>query len=116
MPSKQEIGLIWRLFEAINKRDIEAALAVLHPDVDWPNGAEAHRIRGREALRSRWLVLWAEMTPTVTPLGCYETTDGLSIAVHQTVRGRDGALLHEEHAHHLYRFKDELVQRLEIYP
>jgi hypothetical protein len=116
MPSKLEIGLIWRLFEAINKRDIEAALDVLHPDVDWPNGPEAQRICGLEALRSCWLVSWAEMTPTVTPLGCCETTDGLSIAVHQIVRDRNGALLHDGHAHHLYRFKDELIHRLEIYP
>ena len=116
MPSKQEIGLIWRLFEAINQTDIEAALAVLHPDVDWPGGLEVRRLRGRESIRSCWLAAWAETTRSVTGLGCCETTDGLSVVVHQVVRNLNGALLQDRYTRHVFWFKDELIHRLEIYP
>jgi len=32
--------LFVKTYAAFNARDIEAVLAVLHPDVDWPNGWE----------------------------------------------------------------------------
>jgi hypothetical protein len=35
--SEQE-RLLLRAYQAFNARDDEAALALLHPDVDWPNG------------------------------------------------------------------------------
>jgi hypothetical protein len=35
-----EERLLRAAYEAFNARDIEAALALVHPEVDWPNGIE----------------------------------------------------------------------------
>jgi ketosteroid isomerase-like protein len=37
--------------QAFNARDFEAVLAMLHPDVDWPNRIEGGRIPGRDNVR-----------------------------------------------------------------
>jgi hypothetical protein len=36
------------------------------------------------------------------------------VLVHQVVRSPDGALLADEHVHHVYTFRDELVHRMDI--
>jgi hypothetical protein len=38
MPAHED--LLQTLYGAFNARDIDAALAGMHPDVDWPNGME----------------------------------------------------------------------------
>jgi ketosteroid isomerase-like protein len=42
--------LITKTYAAFNARDIESVLAVMHPDVDWPNGFEEGRVRGHDEL------------------------------------------------------------------
>jgi len=39
MPTDRD--LLSSAYDAFNARDIAAALAIMHPDVDWPNGMEA---------------------------------------------------------------------------
>ena len=34
-------ALLRRAYDAFNARDIEAAIALMHPEVDWPNPMEA---------------------------------------------------------------------------
>jgi hypothetical protein len=47
--------LLTRTYGAFNARDIDAVLAVLHPEVDWPNGMEGGRVHGHAAERHRTL-------------------------------------------------------------
>ena len=46
--------LLRRAYEAFNARDVDAVLALMHPDVDWPNGMEGGRVLGRAAVREYW--------------------------------------------------------------
>jgi ketosteroid isomerase-like protein len=46
--------LITKTYAAFNARDIESVLAVMHPDVDWPNGWERGRVRGHDEVRKYW--------------------------------------------------------------
>jgi ketosteroid isomerase-like protein len=48
----EEERLLRRAYAAFNARDIDAALALMHPDVDWPNGMEGGREVGHEAVRT----------------------------------------------------------------
>lgn len=41
-------------YAAFDARDLDAAIALLHPDVDWANGWEGGRVRGRAAVREYW--------------------------------------------------------------
>ncbi|MDQ2842107.1 MAG: nuclear transport factor 2 family protein, partial [Acidobacteriota bacterium] len=51
--------LLLQLYAAFNARNIDAVLPALHPDVDWPNGWEGGRMRGRDAVRAYWTRQWA---------------------------------------------------------
>jgi hypothetical protein len=48
---KEQERLLGRIYEAFNRRDIDAVLAALHPAVDWPNGWEGGRGNRRPANR-----------------------------------------------------------------
>jgi SnoaL-like domain len=42
------------LYEACNRRDIDAVLAMMNGEVDWPNAWKGGRLNGREAVRAYW--------------------------------------------------------------
>ncbi len=44
-------ALLTKSYAAFNARDIEAVLAVMHVDVDWPNGMEGGRVLGHDEVR-----------------------------------------------------------------
>ena len=103
------------LYAAFNARAIDAALAAMTADVDWPNGWEGGRIAGREAVRDYWLRQWLEIDSRVEPVEITRGEDGRwTVLVHQVVRSPDGALLADEHVHHVYAFREELVERMDI--
>jgi hypothetical protein len=41
-------------YRAFNARDIDAAVELMHPEVDWPNAWEGGRGIGRAAVRQYW--------------------------------------------------------------
>jgi ketosteroid isomerase-like protein len=102
-------------YAAFNNRAIDAVLAEMTADVDWPNGWEGGRIAGREAVRDYWQRQWVAIDGRVEPVEITPREDGRwTVLVHQVVRSPDGALLADEHVHHVYTFRDELVQRMDI--
>jgi hypothetical protein len=108
-------ALLERIYAAFNARDIEAVLAVMHPDVDWPNGMEGGRILGRDAVRDYWTRQWHTIDPRVEPCGF--TIDGagrIVVDVHQVVRDPGGALLADRMVQHVYVLVDGLIRRMEI--
>ena len=46
--------LLRRAYAAFNARDVEAAVALMREDVDWPNGMEGGRVHGRNGVRAYW--------------------------------------------------------------
>ncbi len=41
-------------YAAFNARDLDAAIELMHPEVDWPNAWEGGRAIGREAVLDYW--------------------------------------------------------------
>jgi quercetin dioxygenase-like cupin family protein len=102
-------------YSAFNGRDIEAALAQMTDDVDWPNAWEGGRVVGHDAVREYWTRQWSEIDPTVEPLDLSERADGtIAVDVHQVVRSHDGALLDEGRVAHVYAFRGGLVARMDV--
>ena len=102
-------------YDAFNARDIEAAIAALTPDVDWPNAWEGGRVRGPDAVRDYWLRQWAAIDPHVEPVSIRRRPDGrLAVEVEQVVRDLDGASLLEGRVLHVYTLRDGLVARMDI--
>lgn len=103
------------LYEAFNRRDIDAVLAMMSSEVDWPNAWKGGRLTGREAVRDYWTAQWAEIDPRVEPLSVTERADGsLAVRVRQVVRSPDGELLGEGEVVHVYRIRDGLIDRMDV--
>jgi hypothetical protein len=59
--------LLRRTYVAFNARDIDAALATMSAEVDWPNAWEGGRVVGHAAVRDYWERQWAAIDPSVEP-------------------------------------------------
>lgn len=106
-------------YRAFNARDVEAALELMHPDVDWPNAWEGGRVRGLAAVRDYWNRQFAAVSSAVEPHRFTEESDGsVTVDVQQVVRdAHTGALLSDSRVSHRYRLKDGLVVCMDVeYP
>jgi len=50
--------LLTMTYAKFNARDLEGVLRTLDADVDWPNGMEGGRVRGRDGVREYWTRQW----------------------------------------------------------
>jgi ketosteroid isomerase-like protein len=108
--------ILRRAYTAFNARDIEAALALMHPDVDWPNGMEGGRERGREAVRAYWTRQFGLIDSHVEPERFAEDEEGrVVVTVHQVVRDLTGALVSDRRVRHVYTLRDGLIARMDIH-
>jgi ketosteroid isomerase-like protein len=107
--------LLIRTYDAFNRRDTDTVLATLHVDVDWPNGMEGGRVHGREAVRQYWLRQWTQINPRVEPQRFHtDPTGAIIVDVRQQVRDLAGNLVTDTIVQHVYRFRDGLIQSMEI--
>ena len=103
------------LYHAFNRRDLDAVLTRMRPEVDWPNAWEGGRLRGRAAVRDYWERQWAEIDPKVVPAAFTRRPDGrVDVEVDQTVRDRAGEPLGEGRVRHVYALRDGLVLRMDV--
>jgi SnoaL-like domain len=63
-----DVKLLRRVYALFNGREIESALAAMHPDVVWANGMEGGHVHGRDEVRSYWKRQWATIDPHVEPV------------------------------------------------
>ena len=103
-------------YAAFNARDVDAAIELMDPDVDWPNAWEGGRVVGRAAVRDYWNRQFAAISSNVEPEGFTEEPDGaITVDVHQVVHdARSGELISDYHVRHRYRFEDELIVRMDV--
>jgi ketosteroid isomerase-like protein len=102
-------------YAAFNARNVDAALATMHPDVDWPNGMEGGRVRGHQGVRGYWTRQWTLIDPNVEPLSFTRTEDGkIAVDVRQVVHDGEGKLLLDQRVQHVYRVENGLVREMEI--
>jgi ketosteroid isomerase-like protein len=103
------------LYEAFNRRDVDACLAAMTPDVDWANGWQGGRVVGRDAVRNYWRRQWAEIDSTAEPTAVTERPDGtIEVAVHLVARDKQGSLLSDGQGRHVYHFRGDLIARMTI--
>jgi hypothetical protein len=103
-----------RTYVAFNARDIGTVLAVMHPDVLWPNGMEGGTVVGHAAVVPTD-AQWALIDPRVEPRGFAVEADGrVAVTVHQLVRDLAGTVLKEATVEHVYAFEDGLIKSMEI--
>ena len=104
-------------YDAFNRRDIDAALALMTDDVAWANGWEGGYVHGQDEVRAYWLRQWAAIDPHVEPRSITLTPAGsIDVEVDQTVRDADGKLLSSARVHHLYTMRSGRVARFDLAP
>jgi hypothetical protein len=112
-----EIELLHAAYAAFNARDIDAALALMTPDVLWPRAFKGGFVRGPEEVRAYWTEQWSEISGHVEPVSFYSEENGrILVDVHQVVRDLAGTVLADEHVGHRFTFEHGLIQAMEVCP
>jgi len=107
--------LLEQAYAAFNARDIDAALATMHPDVIWPNGMEGGYVYGHNGVRDYWLRQWRLIDPRVEPVKFPSDQDGcILVEVHQVVRNLAGDILKDQMVQHAYIVESGRIKRMDI--
>jgi ketosteroid isomerase-like protein len=103
-------------YAAFNARDVDAAIELMDPDVDWPNAWEGGRVTGRRAVAAYWVRQFESIQSTVEPERFdLESDGGIAVTVHQVVRdAKTGDLLSDARVIHRYRLAQGLVLRMDV--
>jgi ketosteroid isomerase-like protein len=103
-------------YRAFNARDVNAAVELMHPDVDWPNAWEGGRVTGRDAVTDYWRRQFEAISSNVEPEGFTEEPDGsLTVDVHAVVHdAKTGELLSDSRVRHRYRLENGLIVRMDV--
>jgi limonene-1,2-epoxide hydrolase len=110
-----ERRILEKAYAAFNARDIDAALAAMHADVDWPNGMEGGSVHGHDGVQDYWTRQWGMIEPHVEPVRFEEDADGRTVVhVHQVVRDLSGNVVADGMVQHVYLIEDGLVRSMEI--
>jgi hypothetical protein len=103
-------------YDAFNARDVEAAVELMHPEVDWPNAWEGGRVVGREAVRDYWTRQFAVISSKVEPEAFTREPDGsITVDVHQVVHdAQTGEQLSDSRVRHRYGLEGGLIVRMDV--
>ena len=106
--------LLLRAYAAYSRQDIEALLALVCHDVDWPDDYGGH-LRGKAAMRAYWTEQWTRTRTHDEPVSFTDLADGRTqVAIRQVVLALDGRVLSTGERRHLVRTTGGLIARLEI--
>jgi len=107
--------IIEQAYAAFNHRDIDAALALMSHDVNWPKASEGGKVIGHEEIRAYWTRQWAQFDPHVEPLAIAEDDEGkLHVRVHQLVMSLQGEVLSDSEVVHVFTLKNGLIAAMEL--
>jgi ketosteroid isomerase-like protein len=114
--SEENVEVVRRWLKATSAEDFDAALALVHPEVELvPPGGQAP-YRGAERVR-RWMEPDAFQDQVVTPLEIVVAADRTILARHHvTARGAASGIELEIHSWSVWTFDpDGLITRIAIY-
>ena len=117
MPNQpaSETELLRAAYAAFNARDIDAALALMTPDVEWPRAFKGGFVQGPEAIRAYWTEQWGEINPHVETVAFRQEDAGKTLVeVHQVVRDLAGTVLADAHVWHRFTIKGGLIGKMEV--
>lgn len=107
--------LIKKAYSAFNSRDIDKALSVMHPEVQWSKAWEGGYISGHDEIKKYWTRQWKELNPNVEPTGFNERQNrSLEVEVHQKVKDLQDNPVFDGTVKHIYTFEDGLIRTMDI--
>ena len=116
MDTVERMVFLQRAYELFNGRDIDALLALMTDDVEWPDVANGVVLHGKEAIRSYWEAQFAVVDSRVVPSDFLETGDDLVAVVAQRIADLQGRPLGPPAiVFHRYSFVGDLVSRMVVF-
>ena len=113
--SESKTQLLRETYAAFNARNIDAALALMTPDVAWPRAFKGGFVRGPEEVRAYWTEQWSEIDPKVEPISFHqESAVSILVEVNQFVRDLTGAVLADDKVGHRFTFANDLIDKMEV--
>ena len=114
--SEQHERLLRSAYEAFNARDVQGALATMHPRVDWPNAIEGGRVHGHDEVREYWERQWESLDSRVQLLRIAQGPGGRVVAtVRQLVRDRAGNVVSDQTVEHRFVIAGGLIERMDVH-
>jgi hypothetical protein len=108
--------MLKKAYSSFNARNIDAALATMQPNVEWPNGMEGGKVFGHAGVREYWTRQWGVLDPHVDPVKFEPDGAGrVAVSVHQVVRELDGKVLLDRMVEHVYSLDRGLIRSMEIH-
>jgi hypothetical protein len=102
-------------YSAFNRRDIDAALALMTEDVSWPKASEGGKIIGKEEIRAYWTRQWGEFDPHVEPLAMTEEDGGKTrVRVDQLVKSLQGDVVSSSQVFHVFTMSGGLIAAMDL--
>ncbi|MGH9588442.1 MAG: nuclear transport factor 2 family protein [Acidobacteriaceae bacterium] len=107
--------VIEQAYSAFNKRDIDAALALMTEDVSWPKASEGGKVIGKAEIRAYWTRQWSEFDPHVEPLAITEDNRGkIRVRVRQLVKSLQGDVLSDSEVLHVFTMNRGLIAAMDL--
>lgn len=102
------------LWPALTARDLDAVIALLHPDIDWQDNLNGGRHVGRDAVRAYLSEVMATVAIVSTPINIMPSGPDRYLArVNHVVRNRDGQLWGQEVVSHVLVLREGLIVRVD---
>ena len=116
MEGDARTGLLERAYRSFGARDVDALLALMTEDVEWPDVANGTVLRGKEAIRPYWEAQFAVADPRVAPTAFVAVGDDVVVEVDQRILDLDGRpLAPPAVVFHRYSFAGDLVRRMVVH-
>jgi len=116
MTESEAEDILRAAYEAFNARDIDAALELMHPKVDWPNAWEGGRVVGRDSVAAYWRRQFESISSAVEPEHYrHEPDGGITVTVRQVVNDATTKEAQSDtRVRHRYRLEDDLIVSMEV--
>jgi hypothetical protein len=117
--SQENVEVVRRAFESFARGDVEAALSIYDPDVEWQTAADepdTQVYRGADGIRrliSSWAELWeAGFEAAAEPQDFIDAGEHVIVPVHTRTRGRGSGVEVEIWETYLLTFSEGKVIRV----
>lgn len=115
LPPEELSNIITEVYDALNARDIDGALANLAPGVAWADDTNGAPVVGRDAVRAYWEKQWQRTDPRIEPMRIEVAPDGkVHVRVDRLVRDKAGKVLVNDQVGHVFTFDGPFITRMDI--
>lgn len=112
---EQDRALLRQAYAAYNHQDLDALVALVSDDVDWPDGPR--RLHGKAQVRAYWTQQWSAARTHDQPVSLTRHHDGrVAVTIDQVVRTPDGIVTSRGRFLHLHRLQAGRLTAMHLLP